>query len=329
MKGASSSRPDGDQAAPSSKTGAERTTFDWPRHAGTTGAVLQEMETQIRLHHRQRRRVRAAASALVILLVAGGIWQTRVSWHSADTAGVVAREPLPTRQVLPDGSVVLLRAGAELVLDFTPASRRVVLTQGEALFEVATNPDRPFVVRAAGVDVRAVGTAFAVDLKQATVEVLVTEGKVAVEKSVGATPPSGSATTTTILPLAVPPSPAVFAETLALVPARNRVVVEFSPQHATVRPAVVPISESEINDRLAWRVAILQFSRTPLSEVIAMVNRHARARLVVEGDGFDQVRLSGAIRADNVDALLQLLESDHGISTEHRGETEIVLRKSR
>jgi transmembrane sensor len=61
----------------------------------------------------------------------------------------------------------------------------VVLERGEAHFQVAKNPARPFVVVARGVEIRAVGTAFSVGLESTRVEVLVTEGQVAVETASG------------------------------------------------------------------------------------------------------------------------------------------------
>lgn len=297
---------------------AERTTLDWPRHAGTTAAVLQEMEEQVKLRRRRQRRLRGAAGALVLLLAAG--WGAQSRFASPADPGTPAVAALPGRQVLPDGSVVLLRDDATLQVEFTAALRRVVLTRGEALFDVEKNPQRPFVVHVAGVDVRAVGTAFAVNLKDAAVEVLVTEGKVAVEKSESALAPSTAG---------APASNEPPAEPLAWVPARSRVVVAFGASASPARPEVVPVSDDEIDLRLAWRVARLQFARTPLREAVAMVNQHARTRLILDGAGLDNVRVSGAIRADNITALLQFLESDHGIQSERRGEHEIVLRKIR
>src|SRR3546814_17986320 len=58
--------------------------------------------------------------------------------------------------------------------------RRVILRRGEASFEVAHNVQRPFVVSAEGLDVRAVGTAFVVGIEDGGVEVTVEEGVVAV-----------------------------------------------------------------------------------------------------------------------------------------------------
>ena len=113
-----------------------------------------------------------AAAAVALLLV----------WSSANRApnhATLAFEATTYRQeTLSDGSVLDLNRGAHVVVQFTAAERRVLLVQGEAQFAVAKNPARPFVVRAGGVEVRAVGTAFNVKLAGPNLEVLVTEGTV-------------------------------------------------------------------------------------------------------------------------------------------------------
>jgi ferric-dicitrate binding protein FerR (iron transport regulator) len=91
----------------------------------------------------------------------------------------------PDVQKLPDGTRVELNAGTEFVVEFTPGVRAVRLVRGEALFAVPKNPARPFVVGAGAVSVRAVGTAFAVRHGAAVVGVLVTEGRIAVERTGG------------------------------------------------------------------------------------------------------------------------------------------------
>ena len=61
---------------------------------------------------------------------------------------------------LPDGSIVELNTSSTAAIAFSPAERRVRLTQGEGHFSVAKDAGRPFVVEARGLAVRAVGTMF-------------------------------------------------------------------------------------------------------------------------------------------------------------------------
>lgn len=83
---------------------------------------------------------------------------------------------------LADGSVVNLNTSSRIRVHFSSQRRDVWLEQGEALFDVAKDAGRPFVVRAGDVDVRAIGTSFVVQrLNDRPVQVLVREGLVQVD----------------------------------------------------------------------------------------------------------------------------------------------------
>lgn len=308
----------------SADSGPERTLFDWPVDTGTSAAVLQELDEQLRLRRRRRRRLRGAVGVLALLMAGGWMWQRPATPEPAFADAAAAATSAPLRQVLPDGSVVLLRNGAELRLEFSGATRRVHIDRGEILFDVVSDASRPFVVRAGGVDVRAVGTAFAVNRRNGMVEVLVTEGKVALERP-EVPPPASNAPVTD--PQWAPGSAGIeTGQTLALIPAGHRVVVENTPN--PLPPEILAVSEREIAEILSWRIPTLHFDRTPLSEAMASINQYSRIHLVLDGDTLGDVPLSGAIRADNVQALLELLESEYQIMGVQRGETEIVLRSS-
>ncbi len=204
----------------------------------------------------------------------------------------------PARQVLGDGTIIDLRDGAEIAVEFTAQYRRVTLLHGEAHFVVAKNPERPFIVKAAGVDVRAVGTEFAVELGSRGVDVVVTEGKVAVEKrEVPAADESAYD----------PP------QLLASLTAGRRVQID--PRSA-IEPQVSSLSPDELADRLAWRVPRLALSHTPLAEVVARFNEHNATQLVLAHPALGQLRLSGTLRADRIEALTATLRSDFGVRIE-------------
>src|SRR5437879_5543547 len=112
-----------------------------------------------RLH---RRRGAIAASA-VLACVVGGI----LAWL------MLARNPPYTTQVgeqrsiaLPDGSLFQLNARSSVRVRFTSHERALELLEGQALFRVAKDPARPFIVASDGARVRAVGTQFDVYRKR-------------------------------------------------------------------------------------------------------------------------------------------------------------------
>ncbi|MEO7797188.1 MAG: FecR domain-containing protein, partial [Opitutaceae bacterium] len=125
------------------------------------------------------RRALALTSLAAAAAVAVGLFTFRRS--VAPAAPVAAIAPSGPRTVtLSDGSLVQLNTGAEVTEEFTATERRVLLGRGEAHFSVTKNPARPFIVTAGALQVRAVGTAFNINLQSDAVDVLVTEGRIAV-----------------------------------------------------------------------------------------------------------------------------------------------------
>lgn len=307
---------------PPSDVAAGEAALNWAIGRGAADRVMHDVAAEVR--RVRRRNVRAAAGGLAALVVAGFIWQfaIRIRGDGASPVATQVRSSavvsLPAKRILPDGSVVELRDGTDIAVNFTDTLRHVTLLRGEAHFDVRENARRPFVVAAQDVEARAVGTAFTVHLGGSSVEVLVTAGRVAVGKQPppAAPPPTshGSAT----------PSPATSLPTLVLVGAGNRVVIDLEAR-MTTPPPVQPVPPPEMAEKLLWRVPRLDFSSTPLADVIALFNQHSRARFRLADPALGRLQLSGVLRADNADSLLQLLKIEFGIEVDRRGENGIVL----
>ncbi|MGH7959503.1 MAG: FecR family protein [Opitutaceae bacterium] len=292
--------------------------LDHPRRAGHSGSMLHEFRA--RASRRLRRRVGVSAAALCALLVTGNLWQSRRTMVpvaiEATPIPVGAIVTTPEKRLLPDGSIAELKAGAQITVTYDGAFRRVALRHGEAHFEVAADVTRPFVVEAGGIEVRAVGTAFAVQLGHQEVEVLVTHGRVAIDRPVAAAP-IGSGRNTA-------------SDTLATVDAGELVVVDVSPQ-PNARPVVTAVPATELRERLAWREPRLEFTDTPLPDAIAFMNRHSAGRqgvrFVIDDPALATMEVSGFFRADNGDTFVRMLEASFGVKAERAGNT-ITLRKA-
>lgn len=278
--------------------------LDWAQAAGTAEPVLRAIEGQVRL--RRRRRL-LAGGATVVLLLAAGLARRPAPAPAADLRGPVTTAVvlLPSRQTLPDGSIVELRPGSAITVEFSAEVRHVTLQRGEAHFQVTPDAARPFVVAAAGVGVRAVGTAFSVQLGARAIDVLVTEGRVAVAE-------------------AAAPAP------LAVVDAGHRVIVDVASP-GTSAPQASAVSEHEMAERLAWRVPRLEFNATPLAGVVAVFNRHATGdkpvHLALADPALGTLPLSGVIRADNVGVLLNILDTSYGVKARRGDRGELVLHR--
>lgn len=249
----------------------------------------------------------AAAASIAIAVAAWRPWAGETpAWSS-----VIEAPPLGGHRVLEDGSAVELNRGAVIDVRFTPGERRVRLVRGEAHFKVAKNPQRPFIVSAGSIKVRAVGTAFDVRLEAESVEVLVTEGRVQVH-------PPGAGT-----------SPVPVAEPLVV--AGQRAVVSLSPDGPATQ--ITDVSMEEMARRLAWQPQVLDFASTSLAKVVAEFNlraSHSRGvRLVIADAELEALPIVASFRSDNVEAFVRLLELTAGVRAERRGENEIVLHKAR
>lgn len=248
------------------------------------------------------------ALAATLVLAGGALWQRT---NSAPLIPTVAHGETGgyERRVLDDGSVAELNRGTEIEVNYTAGERRVVLRRGEAHFTVEKNPARPFFVHARGVAVRAVGTAFNVRLDSASVEVLVTEGKVQVA-------PPAALTAAPSAP--VPDSP--------LVTAGERATVSLA-SHAA--PQVTRTTETELARLRAWQPQLLDFASTPLADVLAELNRRNRVQLVLADPSRARVPIVASIRSDNLAGFVSLVASAAGLRAEHRGDYEIVLRAAK
>jgi transmembrane sensor len=290
-------------------------TLDRPRAGGVSQSLNRDLALLDQRRNRRRRRV-AGAAALGLALLVSAWWGVgdRVRATARTTPSVVFM--MPERRVLADGTVVECPPGTRFAVDFSSGKKRqVTLTQGEAHFQVARNPARPFVVVAAGVEVEAVGTAFSVQLGPSVVEVLVTEGRVAIDPSL--TSPRGSAAGT--------------GSEATLVVAGHRASVTLGVSEDLLPTSIEAVSTTELDQRLAWRNPRMEFSNTRLRDVVAAINRHAAERggirFAIADEALDGVRLSGIFRVDDPRAFIAILETGFGVAAEPAGEQAVLLRR--
>jgi transmembrane sensor len=211
------------------------------------------------------------------------------------------------RMALPDGSRVELKDGTRIAVQYSETERRVVLHGGEAHFSVWKDVARPFVVVAAGVEVRAVGTAFNVRLGEKQVEVLVTEGRVKVEQ------------------VEVAGAPVARAAEVPVVTVGERAVVPLATPAPV--PVIEPVTLDDIARELDWQAPRLQFHETPLAEAVAEFNRLNRHQLELAEPALGELRIGGTFRPDNVEGFIRSLEPALGVRGEPAGLNRTVLRR--
>ena len=278
--------------------------FDWAEREGVHGDVLAELG---RLRRRRRSRNLVGLAAAAALLVAVGVVRyrpvTAVPELAQTQPSMVVYES--SKLTLPDGSVVELQDDAELIPAFTAEIRAVTLLKGTAYFKVTKDPSRPFIVNADAVGIRAVGTVFSVTMAKDTVEVLVSEGRVAVGRD---------HQPTTIDYGQIAPT---------MVSMGEQVSVGATDYSGPLRVKIV--STAMMEDRLAWRVPRLEFSGTSLEEVVRMFNRHNQQQFILGDLELGNLKLSGMLRVNNLSALVTMLSNQFQIKAEYRSSNEILL----
>jgi transmembrane sensor len=100
---------------------------------------------------------------------------SRLGWDGEVETGIGEQREI----TLPEGSVIHLNVLSRVRWRLTDSERTVSLDQGDALFTVSRNPDRPFAVRSTAGTVRVLGTVFSVSLRDQSGGIAVREGHVA------------------------------------------------------------------------------------------------------------------------------------------------------
>lgn len=169
------------------------------------------------------------------------------------------------RLALEDGSVITLNTDSRVRVSFDAHGRHIELLRGEAMFDVAKDKSRPFVVTAGGTSVTAVGTSFLVRRAQEEVGVLVREGIVSVRKDRDA------------------PRKLV-ANDRMLMPKQARVVVD-------------RVDDAQVGRELAWREGMIAFNGETMEEVAREFARYSDIRIRIDDPAVARRRVVGLFSA--------------------------------
>jgi transmembrane sensor len=246
----------------------------------------------------------AASSALIVTALSAWIFS---GWESYSTD--VGEQRVIA---LSDGSTVELNARSHLRVRFTRAERTVYLVDGEALFHVAHNVSRPFIVHSASTLVRAVGTAFDVYRTKAGTTVTVVEGRVAVlsdEAALASSQSSASGSQADAQYARDAHLPAGRADQVDLfVSAGEQVTVA-----AQATQAVPQAQKADVSAATAWTQRRLVFNASPLSEVVDQYNRYNERPLIIRDPQLESLNISGVFSAADAASLIAFLREQPGV----------------
>jgi transmembrane sensor len=179
---------------------------------------------------------------------------------------------------LPDGSRVALDARTRLRVQFSQDARVITLTDGQAQFNVAQDPARPFKVLAGGRAIVALGTVFTVAYMDREVNVAMLEGKVAVVPEV-----RGS----------LAPIELAAGEGL----------------HVTRSGETLVTRKADLEAATAWREGKIIFHSETLADAVARLNRYSRVRIEIQSAELAGMKVSGVFEAGDTAAFSEAVES--------------------
>ena len=176
---------------------------------------------------------------------------------------------------LEDGSILHLNSDSEAEVRFTDRGRKVRIMKGEASFEVAHDPARPFDVEARSAVIHATGTAFNVRMRPSMVELTVTHGSVTVH--------SGDQV-----------SSKVNAGGGAVIQPRTVALTRLGPQL--------------IGQRTAWREMMVELNGETIEQAANEFNRYRAAPILIGDQRVSPLRIDGRFRVTDSKAFLSALQ---------------------
>jgi len=275
--------------------------------------VRAEISARRRRKGTGRHRALWAVAATLVVAVTGAwlVWQ---QW-SADRYVTNIGEQRTVS--LPDGSLIMLNTATEVRLHYSQTKRGMELIRGQANFEVAKDPSRPFIVTAGGGEVQALGTVFNVYKSAAKVTVTLIEGKVAVTPSVAKSNDGDESSVTT----------KTNAPTAAEMTRYSQIVLAAGEQLSySTTIGSDRRSPADVPRVTAWRARKLDFSNTPILEAIAEANRYSRDQIVLEAPELKDARISGSFDAGKNELFVEGLKTYFHLDVARSTENRIVLR---
>ncbi len=198
---------------------------------------------------------------------------------------------------LSDGSRVHLNTASTIEVAMEKHRRRIHLVKGEALFEVAHDAARPFLVEAGSARLRAIGTAFNVRIRDTLVELTVTEGVVAVAQNGGPVHAAGA--------------PRIAAGDGAVI------------RSDAVAPTV--LNPDLLRQRTAWQDGVIELDGETLPQAVEEFNRYRKRPIIVGDPRLANLRVGGRFEVDEADKFLTALEGSFAVDAITAADGSILL----
>jgi transmembrane sensor len=193
---------------------------------------------------------------------------------------------------LEDGTVMTLNTASTVEVNYSAGRREIRLLGGEAVFDVAKDAARPFVVEVGSASVRAVGTSFSAHrLENAPLHVLVREGVVQLEQS------------------------------SLRAPLRLEANMHLELSEGAAEAKIRMVDASEIGRRLAWMEGRIAFEGETLADAVAAFARYSDTSIVITDPALAQRQITGLFMANDPVSFARAVAATLSLQTKVRGGT--------
>jgi transmembrane sensor len=255
---------------------------------------ITPFEAQSPATPRKHRLVAMTAAAAALLLAVGmTLWLK----PAPDLATEVGEQRLVT---LKDGTHVFLNTATRLAVNFDSHARRVELKSGEALFDVAKKPTWPFIVKAAGREIKALGTSFIVRSDATQTTVTLVEGTVSVTAD-GSSPDQRMSAPAALQSFTLKPG-----QKLTFLGTQSR--LDMTP----------------LDKAVAWRRGEIIFDDTSLSEAAMELNRYNKDKILIERADAQAVRVTGLFQTGDSLSFARAVAQSYGLTVEERKDAIVL-----
>lgn len=255
------------------------------------------------------------AAGVAALAIAVGAATVGWNHYLLDRATPVAYETLVGERKtvdLADGSTVTLNTATRLLVDFSERKRRLVLSSGEAFFDIAAVPSMPLTVEAGDRLISVIGTAFDVHRDDAAVAVAVMQGLVSVDRVADANDSSAA------------------RDPITKQPARAAVLLRpgSGAKFSINSNEMTPLSTRAIERSQDWRSGVATFDNEPMGDVIAELNRYNARKIVIADAALTDMPVSGVFRLDDIEHLLHGIESALSVHVTRQDDQYVIVGRN-
>jgi transmembrane sensor len=223
---------------------------------------------------------------------------------------------------LPDHTTVFLNTNSRIEVSYSDQRRGLKLVRGEAHFDVFHQPSLPFEVNAGGVLVRAIGTAFSVQIRKINIEVVVTEGTVEVDAGLHVSESSQTNTEHLGTPTEISIKVAEGSAAGGRLQVTAGSMVTFDGDQIEQVKLLV---EKQIEEKLSWRQGLLVFKNEPLQKLVAEMSRYTKLEIIIPERKARELKVGGIFKVGDTESMFEALREGFGIHAQYVSDDLVYL----